>query len=188
MSFAEMLPVFVPKHLLKFPRASVGTVGLGMNAPTSFPFRAHARQRLVVCFTCPLNVVQKNKRPVAAVPSCSNLLRLLSQLTPASICGLCFWVTQLILFTNNSFCSTLRVSQRERDQYKPECPHRASFTFDYGPSAGSTLNQCELRNAGSAVCTEKTAFSFSWCLSLKSVFSCNNVSAAGAVLWGEASG
>lgn len=174
----------MPKHLLKFPGASVGTVGLGMNAPTSFPLRAHAHQRVVVRFTCPLNVLKRAKEQTSrsAVPSGSNLLRLLARLTPASICGLCFWVTQLILFTNNSFCSTLRVSQRESDQYKPECPHRASFTFDYGPSAGSTLNQCELCS------TEKTAFSFSCCLSLKSAFFSNSVSTAGAILWGEASG
>lgn len=98
---------------------------------------------------------QKNKRLVAAVQSWCNLRRHLAWLTLVSISRLCFWVTQLILLTNNSSCSTLRVSQRERDHYKPERPLRANFTFDYRPSAGFTLNQRELWNRGSAVSTEK---------------------------------
>ncbi len=96
-----------------------------------------------------LNVLeggQKNKGLVASVQSWYNLHSHLAWLTLASVSRLCFWVIQLILFTNNSFCSTLRVSQRERDHYKPERPHRANFTFDYGPTTGFTLNQLGLWN------------------------------------------
>lgn len=70
-----------------------------------------------------------------------------------SFSGLCFWVTQLIRFTNVSFCSTLRVGQRERDRYELERPHRPNFTSDYGPTTGFTLNQCTVWN------TRKTLWS-----------------------------
>lgn len=186
---------FVPSHLFKFPRASVGTVGFGNECTHVLP---------VLCTLCPLagrgpfhlsakrpGSRQKNKRLVAAVQSWSNLHRHLAWLTLASISRLCFWVTQLILFTNNSFCSTLRVSQRERDHYKPERPHRANFTFDYGPSAGFSLNQRELWNRGSAVSTgkkkKKTAFVFSRCPGLEYAFSFNWVSAMGVKSLGQVS-
>lgn len=63
-------------------------------------------------------------------------------------------LSQLILFTNISFCYTLGVSQRERDHYEPERPHRANITFDYGPTTGFTLNQLVLWNTGSKVSAE----------------------------------
>lgn len=86
-----------------------------------------------------------------------NLRHHLAELALASVSRLCFWVMQSILLTTNSFCSTLTVSQRERDHYKPERPHRANFTFDYRPSAALTLNQRELRNTGSALSSESNA-------------------------------
>lgn len=141
----------MPDHLFKFPRASVGTVGLIREwmhpRPSCFRCLPISRLWLASPFAkCP-GSRQNNKGLIAAVQSCYNLHSHLACLTLASFYWLCFWVIQLILFTNNSFCSTLRVSQRETDHYEPEHPHSANFTFYYGPTNGFTFNQHSLWNS-----------------------------------------
>lgn len=118
--------------------------GLGMNLPMSFLFCIHECSLMLISFIFLTKQPgsQKSRGPIAGVQSLYNLHSRLAWLTLPSFSRLCFWVTPLILFTNNSFCSAVRVSQRERDHYELERPHRANFTFDYGPTTGFTLNQC----------------------------------------------
>lgn len=132
MSFCRDAASFRANTPPQIPKSVCRRSWFGIEVPTSFLFRAHAHQRVVVSFTCLLNV-----------------LRLLARLAPASIC-------RLVSGSPKQFILLHFEPAKEKEISTSLSAHTASFTFDYGPSAGSTLNQCELRNAASAVCTEKT--------------------------------
>ena len=129
-------------------------------------------------FACSSVIRQGNKGLIIAVQS---LYIFHSHLGYRGLFRLALFLGQnsfFFLFTNNSYHSTLGGSEQEKDQNERERPHRANFTFDYGPAASFTLNLLLLRNGAIMSCMvskskSKLTTSVKWKIkNVENIFNC----------------